>query len=110
MQFKLDFRVSVKTLLMAEVVIAALSFILAIIFPDSYEITVYAVGICLVHIAVYSPIGFAQGFDFIMHDHPGDSFLGVYHFISIFIATFVGQLLSRPLGLIVDQVRTIVIG
>ena len=89
-------------------VIAALAFMLAIAFPNSYEITVYAVCICLVHTAVYSPIGFSQGFDFIMHDEPADSFLGVYHYISIFIATFVGALLSRPLGQIVDQIRLIV--
>jgi len=105
---KLNFRVPVKKLLLAELVVAALSFMLALVFPHSYDITVYAVAICLVHSAIYSPIGFSQGFDFIMHDEPADSFLGVYHYISIFIATFVGALLSRPLGQIVDQIRLIV--
>lgn len=107
---KLDFRVSVKKLLLAEMVIAALALVLAIIFPDSYDMTVYMVGICLVHIAVYSPVGFSQGFDFIMHDEPGDSFLGVYHFISIFIATFAGALILEPLGQLVDGIRVILVG
>lgn len=107
---KLNFRVSVKKLLLAEMVVAALSFILALLFPGSYEMTVYLVAICLVHITVYSPIGFSQGFDFIMHDEPADSFLGVYHFISIFIATFVGSLLLRPLGELVDGIRTLLVG
>ena len=97
-------------MLLAEIVIAALAFMLAIVFPNSYEITVYAVCICLVHTAIYSPIGFSQGFDFIMHDEPADSFLGVYHFISIFIATFIGKLLSKPFGQLVDGVRFVLVG
>lgn len=97
-------------MLMAETVIAALAFVLAILFPDSYDITVYMVGICLVHMAVYSPIGFSQGFDFIMHDAPADSFLGVYHYVSIFIATFVGALLLNPLGQLIDEFRKTLVG
>lgn len=107
---KLDFRVSVRKMICVELAIAALFFLLAILFPASYDATVYIVGFCLVHIAAYSPIGFSRGFDFIMHDHPPDSFLGLYHFLCIAIATTIGILLTGPIAAIADQVRSILIG
>ena len=107
---KLEFKVSVRKIIFVELVIAALFFLLAVLFPTSYDITVYIVGFCLVHSAAYAPIGFSQGFDFIMHDHPANSFLGFYHFLCIAIATTIGILLTEPIASMADQVRTILTG
>ena len=107
---KLSWRVSIKKFISTELVLAALAFLLAVMWPASHDVTLTAAGIFTVHALIYSPVGFSQGFDFVMYDAPPESPLKIYHFFCIFIASFFGATLFRPLGQIANEVRTILIG
>ena len=104
---KINYRVSVEKMLKFEVQALVVAFALGTLFPASRDFTLTFTGICLAHIPIYSPVGFYNGFDFVMYDAPEESPWKIFHFVAIFLATAIGAALFRPLVGISDHVRTL---
>lgn len=104
---KLELRVSVRKIISIELIVAALSFLVATVLPATHDLSLTLFGICLLHAVIYAPIGFFEGFDFVMYDEHPQSPLKFYHFLSIFIATYIAVQLFDTFAQMTEEIRVV---